>query len=391
MVLIAAVVLASGICAAVTPSTLAARPTCLVSNDATGVGYRDLNAALAAAAPGATLTLKGTCTAWDVPATDMADYMLWRDVTLKGVANRAFGVPTLRGTGDRDVVYVLPGVTVTLIGLTITNGNANQPDSVSMGSGGGIENDGTATLIDSDVTGNFGWCAGALGNYFRATMTILHSTVRGNTSQAAGGAIYNSGTLTIANSVISDNTSEHGSAGGIINWRLDTVANSGYLTMTDSTISDNGAAQSGGGILNDGTINGTAVMTLTNTEVSGNTANYGGGVANRGVAWVSGSRIEGNAAVLAGGGIENEGNLALQDSSIADNTAQRGGGYAALAASGTVELRGTTSISSNAASVSGGGMFGTLAVTLTGWNGSVSDNTPDDCYPGVTVGSWVCD
>ena len=42
-------------------TTAAGRPTCLVSNERTGVGFRSMQDAVDAASPGDTLVIKGTC------------------------------------------------------------------------------------------------------------------------------------------------------------------------------------------------------------------------------------------------------------------------------------------------------------------------------------------
>ncbi|MFM7097788.1 MAG: hypothetical protein ACKO16_10295, partial [Gemmataceae bacterium] len=62
--------------------------------------------------------------------------------------------------------------------------------------------------------------------------------------------------------------------------------NSGTLTVTNSTISGN-SANYGGGIFNTGT------LTVTNSEISNNSANYGGGIRNNGTLTVTNSTISG--------------------------------------------------------------------------------------------------
>jgi hypothetical protein len=79
-----------------------------------------------------------------------------------------------------------------------------------------------------------------------------------------GGGVSNSGTLTVLNSTIAGNTADYG--GG--------VANSGTLTVTNSTISDNSARYGGGGVANSGTLR------LVRTLVAGNTAPNGPEIVN---------------------------------------------------------------------------------------------------------------
>lgn len=116
--------------------------------------------------------------------------------------------------------------------------------------------------------------AGRVFQVNAGTVSISGLTIaNGHVTGGAGGAIGNSGTLTLSNSTLSGNQADHG--GGIRN-------NAG-LTMTNSTLSSNTASY-GGGILNhwnDG------LITLGNTIVAGNTARSGaldvsGGVTSRG-------------------------------------------------------------------------------------------------------------
>jgi hypothetical protein len=145
---------------------------------------------------------------------------------------------TVDANHNSRVFYIDSGKTVTISGLTITNGSFN-------GNGGGIYND-------------------------HATLTVTNSTLSGNsaTNLVGGGGIYNDGTnsgsamLTISNSTLSGNSAPFGGGGGIANNGL---LGSATLTITNSTLSGNSAGQ-GGGIQNRGT------LTVTNSTLSGNSA-----------------------------------------------------------------------------------------------------------------------
>jgi hypothetical protein len=154
-----------------------------------------------------------------------------------------------------------------------------------------------------------------------------------------GGGIYNVGNLTIANTIVSGNSSNDsavaigGLGGGIYN--------AGTLTVVASTISGNSvsrfrlsASPYGGGIYNAGT------LTVINSTVNANQAvdywpsgvPYGGGIANEsGTAIISNSTISTNTALIHtpfgsagtyGGGIYNNGsaNARFQNSILANNT-----------------------------------------------------------------------
>lgn len=151
-----------------------------------------------------------------------------------------------------------------------------------------------------------------------AIVLIDAVTVRKGAPGASGGGIFNRDTLTITNSVITDNTGlDFG--GGIYSF--------GAMTLTDTTVSDNetvglSLSGGGGGIFNEGT------MVLTGTTVSNNTTlGRGGGIYNLDLTLTSkNSTISGNTA-LNGGGIFNRfGTVGLTHNTLANNTATDNGG-----------------------------------------------------------------
>jgi hypothetical protein len=113
--------------------------------------------------------------------------------------------------------------------------------------------------------------------------TVIDSMVSGNTSEDSGGGIHNEGTLTVTNSTISSNASDQ-EGGGIYNGATSiSVGNGrsdpagGILTLTNSTVSGN-SADRGGGIAN--SLDWQGRMTLVNSTVSGNTDEAGAGIWN---------------------------------------------------------------------------------------------------------------
>ena len=92
-------------------------------------------------------------------------------------------------------------------------------------------------------------------------LTITNGSVLGDN----GGGIWNAGTLTLTDCVVSDNVAERsgtpsGLGGGIYNA-------GGTLVLSDCAVSGNSADGAGGGIA--------GAATLTNSTVSGNTAGPG--------------------------------------------------------------------------------------------------------------------
>src|SRR5262249_9041745 len=119
------------------------------------------------------------------------------NVTISGPGANNLNVD---GNANGRVFYISPGKTVTIDGLTITHGStpvgANFPDNA----GAGIYNDqATLTVINSTLSGNSATNGGGLYNYL-GTLNVANSTLSGN----SGGSIYNNvATLIITNSTLS--------------------------------------------------------------------------------------------------------------------------------------------------------------------------------------------
>ncbi len=159
-----------------------------------------------------------------------------------------------RNTGGNYRIFTINGGrTVTISGLTISNGSAPNLDFPD-NEGGGIFNSGTLTLTTVVVSGN-------------------HAT----NNNGGGGGIWNEGgTLTLTNSSVSDNSAGNGGGGGIV------MDGGGTLTLTGCTVSGNGTSGGAGGIYSN------RPVVMTNSTVSGNTANSDGG----------GITVEGGSATL---------------------------------------------------------------------------------------------
>jgi hypothetical protein len=316
LTLLALVVLPFGAGAAGSP------PSCAISNARNHKDYSSLQNAVDAAKAGDTLEVKGNC----VGNTSVA-----KNITLKGITNKPFpGPPTLDGGGTGTVLHITNGTT-TVNGLTIRNGVADVASVEGNGCcvGGGIAVSGDtagARLVDSLVTGNSAGVFGGGVDVDDGALTLVNSTVTGNTSDSSGGIDSDFGTITLIGSTVSNNTASGGTAcqglgscaGGIWNF-------GGTLTLIDSTVSGNTATRRGGGIVNQTPTGGpAAVLTLSGT-----------------------------AAITD--------NHAISDSSV-----NLGGG---------IWIRGRATVSATA-----------------DWTGSVSENTPDQCSPTVTIGgtSTIC-
>jgi hypothetical protein len=227
------------------------------------------------------------------------------------------------------VFHVKPGKTVTIAALEITGGNATTSFSPP-NPGGGISND-------------------------EAQLTIDHCSIRGN---AAGGGIFNTGEIKLIDSDVTEN-----SAGGIFNSGLMSITrgeisrnlgngiyNFGALSLTNSEIRENHGANFGGGIFNAAS---NATAKLTNTVLSDNVADEGGGI------------------YILGG------SLTLNSSTVKNNSGRFGGGIVTFCdhpggSSKVTIINSTVSNNTGGAGISSEAQAGSTIVTLT--NSTVSSN-----------------
>ncbi|HET6246567.1 MAG TPA: right-handed parallel beta-helix repeat-containing protein [Tepidisphaeraceae bacterium] len=234
-------------------------------------------------------------------------------------------------SGDNTVGGMVNNGTATLTNCTFSN------DS-SIDNGGGISDDGTATLLDctfSDDTADVGG-----GVYCDDTVTLIGCIISGctafgnnsmNNTPGNGGGLSNDGTATVTDCTFSTDTAVGIYNGGIIsiidaqsvNNAGDGFVNSGGATVTDSTISGN----SGFGMDN------SAVATLAGCSISHNGE---AGIYSLGEGSAVGCSISLSDCIVSGnsgGGIANisEGEdsgsfLNMTGCTISDNTDQGGGG-----------------------------------------------------------------
>jgi len=150
-------------------------------------------------------------------------------------------------------------------------------------------------------------------------VVIAGFTLADGASSERGGAIFNSGVLTVNRCTIATNTAASDTDGG-------GVYNEGSLTLTDSTFAENSASGRGGGIFNNG------AMSAQNCTFWNNQALQGGAIATSGpaaVTRISNCTVSANHALgstdAAGGGLFiGGGSLWLMNSLLANNTAAAG-------------------------------------------------------------------
>lgn len=365
---------------------------CSVENPGSGATFgsddgQALTDALAAAAPGDDLRVRGSCS---------GNYVLDRDVTLVGASTGA----ALDGLGSGTVLTVAADVAVEVRDLTITGGGD-----------GGVINQGVLTLSGTTA------------------VTDNHKSMTDpDFAFAFGGGILNDeGTLVLRdrsavtdNSITASGSSEDIAFGGGI-FTTGDVAISGNVTISGNTASTpDGGSAAGGGLYNEWAVVdvvGASVVSNTATSSGGTSADArGGGVYSVGSMTIRDTSITGNLATAtatagtfaAGGGIfKGDGQLDLDGAtSVSSNTVSAtglqsqasGGGVYADNRDGALRLLGAVSMNGNVVSAlnavpaaAGGGLFtrGADAITV-GWTGTVSRNTPDDCEPSQPLGGASC-
>jgi hypothetical protein len=201
----------------------------------------------------------------------MGSIGLTADLTLIGAGR---DLTVLDGGGTSHVLSVAAGAEVVVSGVTIRNGVR------TTGTGGGIENLGTLTLVDASVEDCRAEAGGGISNRAGAVLTLQTVTVRRNSTASItslGGGLLNDGTMTITESTVSANATggptSSSNGGGI--------ANAGTLTIANTTISGNTAFGAGGGGIHHTPFAGPLV--LSNVTITDNrSSDYGGGLSLHG-------------------------------------------------------------------------------------------------------------
>lgn len=132
------------------------------------------------------------------------------------------------------------------------------------------------------VSGASGF-GGALYNNEGATASFTDSVIDGNEARFSGGAIYNEGSLTLVGTDLTNNVADHNaysvtgfSYGGAI-------YNEGDLALTDGDLLDNTAASQGGGLFHDREADSNLDSVLIDGNLAGTSGEtgYGGGIMHR--------------------------------------------------------------------------------------------------------------
>ena len=313
----------------------------------------------------------------------------------------------LGGTASSRILRIQSAATPTTIsGLTFRDGDVEDT------SGGAIAVDSGAdvTISDAVFTDNEAeYGGGAILN--SGELTLVRTDFSGNTADGGdgggGGALYNGGVATVQGGVFSGNRSE--GPGGAIDNRDD-------ITLAGVRVTDNTAAGLGGGIVHrPASSNEYAPLRMSASVVSGNAAGSGGGVAFApgtgkyagGASSIARTTISGNEATANDGGglyvtgVRDGEPLTISQTTISGNSSAEDGGGVMIGGGGPVYdavLFSNSTVSGNTTAVSGAGVslqadeddglfLGEGSLELA--NSTIADNAADTRGGGIYLPQYV--
>lgn len=225
------------------------------------------------------------------------------DAVTNGAANDiVFNIPTsdpgYDGPTNRFTITLttsLPAIPVSAITITNTQSQAVTVTGNDTFTIFTLVNSAAVVMTNITISHGFGVDGGGIYMGDSGTLTLNNCTISNNSSSFRGGGIYmsNSGTLHVHRSTFSSNTADYGGAifpfvSGTVNMDTSTlsgnsatsdggaiyVESASTLNATNNTFDGNSAGGNGGAIVNQ------ATMTLTNNTITANSATTGGGIYN---------------------------------------------------------------------------------------------------------------
>jgi len=251
-------------------------PTVVTSSNDSGAG--SLRAVINSACPGSTITFDMSQVTSPITLTS-GEFLLNKSLTFQGPGanlltiqrSAVVGTPLFRIFGIFD-----SSVTTNISGLTLSNADSST-------NGGAIRNSGSLTVNNVTLSGNHTAAGGAaIFNGGTGTVTLSNSTLSNNRSDFWA-AVYNQGsTFTITNSTFAGNTNQQNFPGAAIYSESNSVTN-----VTNCTISKN--TGQGGAIFKNG--GGAGSVNLKNSIVSGNTGGDTTGITDLGNNLIGGTPL----------------------------------------------------------------------------------------------------
>ncbi len=316
-----------------------------IGNDSTGDGssgapYATFHKAYTIASAGDTIDLTGTFTWTNAGETGDAvttGYTLGKSLTITGQSSNQtyLQAASASTTADRRVFTISSGVVVTMSEVNVRYGRLTSTSYY----GGGISNSGTLTITDSEINNN--------------------------TAYGGGGGINNIGTTTAQRISVYNNTVSY-MGGGLLN-DYNIVAG-GYFVVENSTIYGNRQTSTSGYLNGGGVHVRGGTMSLTNVSIVGNTAGGGGGLGmeTTGGVYLKNTLIAGNTSSYLGATYND---LRVSSGTIHDN------GYNIIGRTGGTTFTGTGDWTDS----DGNGIYTLYSVGTTGslnldTDASVNDN-----------------
>ncbi|RAP47174.1 MAG: hypothetical protein BZ136_06645 [Methanosphaera sp. rholeuAM74] len=228
---------------------------------------------------------------------------------------------TITGGGQHSFLTIKEGYSVNINNIII--------DSTSSDNGGAINNSGTLTLTNSAITNSKATNGGAI--YSTGTVNLENVTLQANEATKKGGAIYSTGTINAKNVTFKDNVvtagvhSNRDGGAGIYTTGAIYIDNSTFDSnigqYTDSSSSSNGA--DGGAIR---VCDSISDMIINNTIFTNNKGRHGGALLicddegrNLGTKKITDSTFTGNQAIY-GGAIEVYNDLIIENCVFEENS-----------------------------------------------------------------------
>jgi len=248
--------------------------------------------------------------------------------------------------------------------ITLTNGQLNIAESDGLTIDGDIDNDGNPDItVDADEKSRV-FLINDNDNSNDVSVTIDGLTIKnGSVGEVENG--NGGGILNQEDFTLTNSTVSGNSAnsdgGGISN------ATEGSATIVNSTVRDNTGGDEAGGVYHD---NFATTLIIKNSTISGNSANFGGGIRTNEDATITNSTVTGNVVGdnnntnADGGGVQNDGGtLTISNSTISGNSARDVGGGIDSGGTGTTIIVNST-ITNNSSGDYGGGIQNDSSITL---------------------------
>ncbi len=290
------------------------------------------------------------------------------------------GVAILTGTQITGNSAVNGGGVFANLGTAILTGTQIFSNVASQYGGGMYNYQGPTTLTNTQILSNSASYGGGLyANQSTAVFTITNVTLERNTASTNGGGLYIfEGRATLTGTQITGNSADYG--GGLYGHLLTAT-----FTLANATVENNTAIYSGGGGF---LASGTAV--LTDTQILSNSAQTGSGGGfflqnTSAVITATNNQVRGNTANLDGGGLYvNNGRATLTATHLLDNRADRGGGIFSIY--GYAQITDSCIVNNSDTSVD---LYNTTKPATNNWWGDVNGPAGAGAGNGDSVSSWV--